>query len=426
VHRSPDGEKNLLFINKKQALILRKLIRESIETMLFEMKLKEFEMPLNEIDWEGAFSDVKGSCIVPGAVVRFLNDELDRLNFNKQAKDKDRKRRGVKDVIVTRGTIEDVIDETGNVNIDQFIKNITLEPVKIFDHKTKMEKSDIGRPQLTMNTGIPAITGIVYDKDNKQFYTVSTCPGAGECQLGCYARKAFYGMDDSKTMKLTRRLNLLLNDPERYEQMIMQELEPIAADLKRESVGMPEPMTLVLRWNDAGDFFGDRYFKVAVDVTKTLLDKGYKVKSYAYSKSSKYVIELDKNKNFVVNFSTDAKPSETKRVKEYDIEGNIKLSETVPKELFDGIFEKKASGYAKSRSGLALWKNENSPEELKDIIYKNYGSKLGFNRDSLKYTYELPQKESDNRVFNVIVLPTGDSDIGAQRDDVRISFLLYH
>jgi hypothetical protein len=57
---------------------------------------------------------------------------LGRLNFNKQAKDKDRKRRGVKDVIVTRGTIEDVIDETGNVNIDQFIKNITLQLIEKF------------------------------------------------------------------------------------------------------------------------------------------------------------------------------------------------------------------------------------------------------------------------------------------------------
>jgi len=51
---------------------------------------------------------------------------------------------------------------------------------------------------------------------------------------------------------------------------------------------------------------------------------------------------------------------------------------------------------------------------------------LGFSKDSLRYTYELPQKESDNRIFNVIVLPAGDSDIGAQREDVRISFLLYH
>lgn len=406
---------------------LRKIIRESIEGALFEMKLIELGMPLNEIDWEGKFSDVKGNCIVPGAVVRFLNDELERLNLNKQAKSKDVKRRGVKDIIVTRGNIESVKDEkTGDINIDQFIENITLDPDTIFDHNPKMEKSDVGRPQLTMNTGIPAIVGIVYSKKEKEFYSIPTCPGAGECQLGCYARKAFYGMDDSKTMKLTRRLNLLLNDPDAYEERIMQELEPIAADLKRESIGMPEPMTLVLRWNDAGDFFGDRYFKIAVDVTKALLDKGYRVKSYAYSKSSKYVIELDKNKNFVVNFSTGARPSEVKKVKDYDREGNVKLSETVPKEIFDGIFEKKGSGYAKGRSGLALWKNENSPEELKDIIYNNYGSKLGFSKDSLRYTYELPQKESDNRIFNVIVLPAGDSDIGAQREDVRISFLLYH
>lgn len=90
---------------------LRKIIRESVEGALFEMKLIELGMPLNEIDWEGEFSDVKGSCIVPSAVVRFLNDELDRLNLNKQAKSKDIKKRGVKDIIVTRGNIEGVKDE---------------------------------------------------------------------------------------------------------------------------------------------------------------------------------------------------------------------------------------------------------------------------------------------------------------------------
>jgi hypothetical protein len=405
---------------------LRKLIREGIEGSLFEMKLRELETPLNEIDWESDFADVKGTCLNPVAVAKWLNEELGRLNSNKEAKDKDRQRRGAKDIIVTRGNLEDVIDTEGNVNLKQFMENILTEPDRIFDHNPKMEKSDVGRPQLTMNTGIPAIVGIVYDKKSNHFYSVSTCPGAGSCQLGCYARKAFYGMDDTKTMKLTRRLNLLLNDPERYKQRVMEELEPLASKLKRSSVGMPEPMTLVLRWNDAGDFFGDRYFNIAVDVTKELIDKGYKVKSYAYSKNAKYVIELDKNKDFVVNFSTGSKPSELKKVKDYDKDKRVNWSETVPKDLFVGIFEKKGAGYEKGESGLPLWKNENSPEELKDIIYNNYKRQYDLDRDSLKFTYELPQKESEDEVFNVIVLPSGDSDIGAQRKDVKVSFLLFH
>ncbi len=189
-------------------MMLRKLIREAVENHL------------NEVDWEGEFSDVKGSCLNPTAVAKWLNDELNRLNVNKFGDKEDSKTRGKKDIIVTRGTIEDVM-ENGSINLNNFIRNITMEPDTIFDHNPKMEKSDLGRPQLTVNTGLPAIVGIIYDIENKKFYSVPTCPSAGSCQIGCYARKGFYGMDNSKTMKLTRRLNLLFNDPGKYKQMIL-------------------------------------------------------------------------------------------------------------------------------------------------------------------------------------------------------------
>jgi hypothetical protein len=64
--------------------------------------------------------------------------------------------------------------------------------------------------------------------------------------------------------------------------------------------------------------------------------------------------------------------------------------------------------------------------EFDIIIYNNYKRQYDLDRDSLKFTYELPQKESEDEIFNVIVLPTGDSDIGAQRKDVKVSFLLFH
>lgn len=393
---------------------IRKLIRETLENHL------------NEIDWSKAFSDVKGTCLSPVAVVKWLNDELARIDYNKANPQGDRIKRGKKDIIVTRGTIEDVMDEKGTININQFIKNITAEPDSIFDHNPKMEKSDVGRPQVTMNTGLPAIVGIVYDLENKKFYSVSTCPGAGACQLGCYARKAFYGMDNSKTMKLTRRLNLLFNDPEGYKARILSEIEPMAKNLKTSSIGMPQKMQLVLRWNDAGDFFGDMYFNIAVEVTKELIDKGYNVKSYAYTKNSKYLIAMDKNKNFVVTFSSDATPKELRSVQDYDVKGQVKMAENVPKDLFSDIFIKEHSSYKKGYNGLPLFANEQAPEILKRRIYDAYKDKYKIKKGSLKYTFELPSQEGGKNEYNLIVLPTGDSDIGAQRKDVQISFLLQH
>jgi hypothetical protein len=44
----------------------------------------------------------------------------------------------------------------------------------------------------------------------------------------------------------------------------------------------------------------------------------------------------------------------------------------------------------------------------------------------LKFQWELPGEESDKFKYDVIVLPTGDTDIGAQRNDVHKTFLLVH
>jgi hypothetical protein len=61
-------------------------------------------------------------------------------------------------------------------------------------------------------------------------------------------------------------------------------------------------------------------------------------------------------------------------------------------------------------------------EELRKRISKYFKVPL----NNLIYQYELPREEQGDYKFNTIVLPTGDSDISAQRHDVRITFLLIH
>ena len=405
--------------------MIRELLREALD----------FKSRLDEIDFEGTYGDVSAQCLNPKKVAEWLTDELKRLNHNKKSKESDRIKRkkpkvgstNLEDVIVTRGSIEGVIDKTGSVNIDNFIKNITTEPKTIFDHNPKMEKSDIGRPQKTVNTGLPAIVGIVYDIENEKFYAVNSCPGAGACQVGCYARKGFYGMDDSKTMKLTRRLNLMLNNPERYKQRVVQELSKFAEKTKNDSIGRSVKNQLVIRWNDAGDFFGQKYFDIAKEATKELLDMGYNVKSYAYTKRGKYVLELNDDNNFVVNFSSDAHPKE-KEIVAKNLGDKAKTATKVEKDVWDNenIFRKKGSHYVKSNDGLPMFKTEDAGERLKDIIFNKYGKKDNITRDSLVFTYELPQQQGERNQYNLIVLPTGDSDIGAQRKDVKMSYLLAH
>jgi len=373
------------------------------------MKFSEY---LTEVDWEGDFSDTKKSCISADMMAQELNDELARINTST----KDRKSRSPNAPIYTRGTIDKVIDKKGKLDVKKFIKLISEPPSKIFDQNPKMVKTDKGKAQLTVNTGLPAIIGVIYDKEEKQFYKINTCPGAGPCKILCYARKGFYGMNDGKALKLIRRLNLLMNDPNEYYNMIMDELEPTVVKLKRQGRRSGDNNQLVIRWNDAGDFFSQVYFNIAKRVTKELLDDGYNVKSYAYTKVGKYVNMADEN--FLINFSQgDASKKEEAKV---DLE-KTKKSIIVKKDTFNDIFVKKGSHFVKNQHGLPTFV-ENGATTLKRRIAAQYKVPVS----TLKLQTELPAKEGAKHAYNVIVMPTGDTDIGAQRKDVQTTFLLAH
>jgi len=355
--------------------------------------------------------ETSAKCISPEQLADELNKELARMT----TPEKNRVSRGVKDVIYHKKQLQAVLNKQGGLNIEKFKTLITTPPKTIFDQNPKMEKSDKGRTQFTVNTGLPAISGIIYDESDGKFKHINTCPGAGACQLVCYARRGFYGMNDGKILKLIRRLNLLWNNPEEYYHMIMDELEPTAVKLKRQGRRKGQVDQLVIRWNDAGDFFSETYFNIAKKVTETLLDSGYDVKSYAYTKQAKFVnLASD---NFIMNFSKGSKPQELKQV---DLE-KVKFSDIVPKELFKKVLKWKGPHLVKDENGLATFE-DGGEALLKKIISKEYNIPL----NRLKYQFELPNKEGEKFQYDVIVLPTGDSDIGAQRHDVHKTFLLVH
>lgn len=316
--------------------------------------------------------------------------------------------------------------ETAKLHVDKFIDLITAMPSRIFDHNPKMEKSDKGRNQRTINTGLPAINGIIYDKKEGTFRHINTCPGAGACQTVCYARKGFYGMNDGKILKLIRRLNLLWNDHKAYFNMVMNELVAEANkiqspkdvwdfDSETKIDKNNDDTTLVIRWNDAGDFFSETYFEIAKRATERLVKMGYKVKSYAYTKQAKYV-DLA-NDNFIMNFSKGSKPSELGKV---DLE-KVKFSDIVPSELFKSVFVYKGPHIRVDKDEQPIFK-PNGKEILRQLMAKEYNVPI----DRLKYQSELPEKEDEKFKYDVIVLPKGDSDIGAQRMDVHKTFLLIH
>jgi hypothetical protein len=365
---------------------------------------------ISEVDWEKDFSDVKKTCLSPESVIGMLNSQIDRLN----SPEKNREKIDANTPIISRNNIP--MDKEGEIDINHFIRQITALPKLIFDRNPKMEKGDRGGGQYTVNTGIPALRSILYDKEQGKFYTINTCPGAGSCAVGCYARKGRYIMSDGKNLKYTQRLNLLLNDPEMYENIIMDELDPLAYTIKRQSKKEGIDIKLIIRWNDAGDFFAKKYYDIAISVTNQLLKAGYNIESYAYTKMGDIANIADPN--FVMNFSDDANKKETAKV---DTD-TAKISKIVPKELFKDIFVKKGPHYVKDEKEKAMFINDETKETLKNRVSIKYNIPY----ESIVYTDELPSTQDEPLKYNVIVLPTGDSDIGAQRKDVKGSYLLQH
>jgi hypothetical protein len=135
---------------------------------LFEMMNRVAGMPLNEIDWEGDFNDVSKECMNVEELKSYLNNVI----TNHQLPDTKRTKASL---LVHNKAIP--FDEKGDVDVDTFIANITKMPPQIYSQNTKMEKSG-SENAATFNVGIPALRGLVYDIEHKQFYIVNTCPSA--------------------------------------------------------------------------------------------------------------------------------------------------------------------------------------------------------------------------------------------------------
>jgi hypothetical protein len=376
-----------------------------------ELKETIKKIMLNEIDWT-KFSDVQKTCLTDEEVTARLNSMLDRL----KVKSSDRPKPDPQFARISKGNIP--TDDEGKACLQKFLKELLKRPSTIFDVGIKSEHS-IDDKTKTINTGIPALRAVVFDEEDKKFFVINTCPGAGQCIKSCYAMQGFYIMNDGKNIKLINRVQMLLNHPDEYERIAYNEAEIFAFQAKQEG------KQLQIRWNDAGDFFTKVYFDIADRITNKLLNSGYNVSSYVYSKIAG-MVHLGMEKGMTMTFSSGATKKETDLV---DF-SKTKVSEIVPKSLFAHLFIPKGRGYEKDVDGKTKFKDgQSGKEELKRLIadeYKNHPQFKGVTVNNLKYTDELPSDIGEPLMYNAIILPSGDSDRPAQRRDVKYIFLLQH
>jgi len=341
----------------------------------------------NEVDWEGEFSDVQKECLNPDRLVAYLNAV--RANYGKKTKDREKFPASMP-YIHSRS---DLFAE-GDLDIEDFIKRISEPPKNVVNKNSKIENTG-GPHEFVYKTGVPALRGIIYDKSSGKFFVINTCPGAGSCALICYARHGRYIQYSESYDSMTRRLNLLLNDPDEYERRMYEELKAKCEEHGARAGYKPK---VLLRWNDSGDFFAARYKRMAETVMARLKREGYKVDSYAYTK----VADVANDAEFQTTFSSGSNPRQAARVNmDYH-----KMSVVVPKDMFKDLDLMKIS----------------DEQTLKDRIAKKFSLPA---EDILTYGEMMSTPRANSPRWHVIV-NSGDGDDAAFRGDVKTILLTQH
>lgn len=361
--------------------------------------------PLDEINWqEPDIANTSTKCMSIQQVADFFNSEIARYGVGGKANPSMPR--------IAKGLFLGKDDKP--ISPLEYAKILSQPPKTIFDIGEKSLHS-LDVKTKTINTGIPALRGLVWDKENNEFRVINTCPGAGSCAIDCYALQGFYIFQDGKNLKLAQRLQLIFTDPETYFNQAYREAEMFAFDAQRDG------KTLEIRWNDAGDFFSERYLKLALRVTKALLDKKYQVKSYFYTKVGG-MVELGEKLGFTVTFSQGGSQQTPQNVSKQSI--------IVPVDVVRQFVKKnKGRGFAKDASGKTeVFDKEGLRKSIVDKYSKDTkipGANTITTSNTL-FTDELPPAEGNTTVFNAIILPGGDTDAPVQRKDVKFIFLIKH
>lgn len=327
--------------------------------------------------------------------------------------------------ILHASNIKAIVKDGGEEwDLDDLATQITTRPKALLGTNAKMSKSAT-EGEIVYDLTLPALSGIVVDEETGEFVEITTCPGAGECQTFCYARKGGYVMFPDSSMSAARALNFLVNDPSGYFAMVNREIQGLKGRASKHGI------KLVVRWHDAGDFFSKEYLDLAFAVARANPDAEF----YAYTKIAS-VATADKPRNFIINFSSGGKRGEEKKIEFHKSQGHVvKQGVTVPKALFAASKQDVVAGGLppvialndkgkpiKDAKGRTQFKDQASLAEFKRRLAHKYHVPV----DSIiTYDEMLATPVGDEPKWNVIVQP-GAGDRAANRRDVIDSYLMFH
>ena len=298
-------------------------------------------------------------------------------------------------------------------DLDDLARQITTPPRAILGTNAKMAKSK-EEGSITYDLTLPALSGIVVDEETGEFVEITTCPGAGECQLYCYARKGGYVMFPASSMSAAQALNFLVNHPAEYMKMFDAEVK------KAKALATKNGIKLLVRVHDAGDFFSKEYYDLVMGVKKQNPD----CKFYFYTKMGA-IASADQPDDVIGQFSPGAKSREVKTVQvQRDAGKHVKDAVTLPKDMFRELFVTDAKGkYVKDEKGRTQVKSPQDWQQFKQKLAAQYN----LDPDTI-ITYDEMNRipEGPKPKWNVVVFPAGHGDLGASRLDVSKQFLMFH
>lgn len=289
-------------------------------------------------------------------------------------------------------------------DVDDLIKSITTHPKALLDRNSKIKKSG-GKEYEFHNISLPAYRGIFYDESDKKLKILNTCPSAGICRKFCYAQKGGYVQFNRTQLLLTRKLNFLFNNWDKFKSMLLNEINKIDNRNKKRGI------KTVIRWHDSGDFLSEKYLNAAFDIAKASPD----VLHYTYTKMVGMASNTDVPKNFVFNFSFGGKEDEKINVLK------SKHANIIGRDLYKPHIIK-----YKDDKDVTQYKFKNSSHKRK--FKEEMGKKFGIDINSI-ITYpellKMPYDKNNKKKWNVIVGP-GDGDDAAMRTDVLGTYLMEH
>jgi hypothetical protein len=204
----------------------------------------------------------------------------------------------------------EILDASGTpYNLDKLRSLIMKRPETLLSFNEKSEHST-GGTEKVFNLGLPALTGLIVDESDpeKSFHIVNTCPMAGSCKAHCFAMKGGYVQFESPALKMVQKLNFLMNDPKGFQDKLVSEIKSEYNKMKSDF--KDSTWHLLVRFHDSGDFFSDDYSNLALNVCRIFREGIYKenpVLFYAYTKQLDAKGKLEKEPNFVINFSLGSK-----------------------------------------------------------------------------------------------------------------------